>query len=407
MCMGKEYKMLVKRVSMSSGTTHSQVFSPTALTESENDKFEWYRGQLHAHTNVHDKSDVVQWYKQHGYDFAAVTDLNYATPVGGLKSVYDEPEQFLVMQGIETSTYYEGAIHDVMGYGGTPQKVRFDSVVSTVRDDFFEPETTQQPAESRGVTVPSEPAKETYKLQTARLSEAGCLPAIAHPNLTWAAGAEEILSVDPGVLSHFEMITTEPGMNDKGGGDHPSTMEIWDKVLSTGRTLYAIAADDSHHFERFGPEKRPVEGEMKTYAPSLPGRTSVFVRAQELSSNSILDGLRRGDFYSVKHELTLPIVFEKITVNENKIELQLPTDSKDIGWTSSIHNPTRYRTSFIGIKGDANPEIREDESEVLKIDESNTPSYSFTGSELYVRARVDGSDGAVAWTQPVFLNKRD
>jgi len=382
------------------------VFSPTALTESDSNSCEWYRGQLHAHTNVHDKSDVVQWYKEHGYDFVAVTDLNYATPVEGLKSVYDEPEQFMIMHGIETSTYHDGKIHDVMGYGGTPRKVRFESVVSPVRDDFSEPTTTQQPAESRAVTVPSEPATETYILQATRLADAGCLPALAHPNLTWAASAEEILAVDSDILSHFEMITTEPGMNDNGGGGHPSTMEIWDAVLSTGRTLYAIAADDSHHFDRLGPETRPVEGELRTHAPSLPGRTSVFVRAPELSTEAILNGIERGDFYSVRHKLTLPIVFEKITVDETGIRLQLPTDSKDIGWTSNTHNPTRYRTTFIGVEGEATDEIRDDASAVLKTDTSSTPSYSFTGSELYVRARVEGSDGAVAWTQPVFLDGR-
>jgi len=391
---------------MPSETTNSRVFSPAALTESENDKFEWYRGQLHAHTNVHDKSDVVQWYKEHGYDFVAVTDLNYATPVEGLGSVYNEPEQFLVMQGIETSTSHDGKIHDVMGYGGTPRKVRFDSVVSPVRDDFFDPATTQQPAESRAVTVPSEPATETYTLQATRLAEAGCLPALAHPNFTWAASAEDILAVDSDVLSHFEMITTEPGMNDNGGGGHPSTMEMWDEVLSTGRTLYAIAADDSHHFDRLGPETRPVEGEMRTHAPSLPGRTSVFVRAHELSTEAILEGIERGDFYSVRHKLTLPIEFEEIAVDETGIRLGLPTDSKDIGWTSDTHNPTRYRTTFIGTKKKATDDSQENTAEVLQTDTSSTPSYSFTGSELYVRARVEGSDGAVAWTQPVFLDGR-
>lgn len=392
---------------MSSGTTSPHVFSPSALTESDSTDFEWYRGQLHAHTNVHDKSDVVQWYKEHGYDFVAVTDLNYATPIDGLQSVYNEPEQFIIMQGIETSTYHDGKIHDVMGYGGTPRKVQFESVVSPVRDDFSEPATTQQPAESRAVTVPSEPAKETYTLQATQLAEAGCIPALAHPNLTWAASAEEILAVDADVLSHFEMITTEPGMNDKGGGGHPSTMEIWDEVLSTGRTLYAIAADDSHHFDRVGPETRPVEGEMRTHAPSLPGRTSVFVRARELSTEAILNGIERGDFYSVRHELTLPIEFDEIAVDETGIRLQLPTESKDIGWTSNTHNPTRYQTSFIGVETSQTDNIQKDTSKVLKTDTSSSPSYSFTGRELYVRARVEGSDGAVAWTQPVFLDGRD
>lgn len=57
-------------------------------------------------------------------------------------------------------------------------------------------------------------------------------------------------------------------------------------------------------------------------------------------------------------------------------------------------NPTLYRTFFVGKGG-----------EVLKRDESLRPSYEFKGDEFYVRARVHGSDGAVLWTQPVFVRK--
>jgi hypothetical protein len=42
----------------------------------------------------------------------------------------------------------------------------------------------------------------------------------------------------------------------------------------------------------------------------------------------------------------------------------------------------------------------------LKVDESRSPSYRFKGNELYVRARVQDSDGGVAWTQPVFVRRR-
>jgi hypothetical protein len=36
------------------------------------------------------------------------------------------------------------------------------------------------------------------------------------------------------------------------------------------------------------------------------------------------------------------------------------------------------------------------------VDESLNPSYLFTGTELYVRAKIVNSDGHIAWTQPVF-----
>ena len=359
----------------------TRLFSPT---ESVGDDCEWYRGQLHIHTNVHDKADIVQWYKAHGYNFAVLTDLNYATPVEGVKTLYDKPGEYITVPGIETSTYYEGTIHDVMGYGGEPATVQSD--------------------EDRSVTVPSEPASETYQRQVEMIAEAGTTPAMAHPNLTWAAGAEELLDIDPDLMRHFEMITTEPGMNDAGGGGYPSTTELWDQVLSTGRELYAIASDDSHHFDRVGPETRHFEGEMRMTAPSLPGRTSVFVYAAELSVDAVMGALDRGDFYAVRHGLTMPIEFTHLEVDESGIELGLPTGSKDIGWTTDEDNPTRYRTQFIGVRGETTDEPV-DRAEVLKEDESTTPSYTFDGDELYVRARVDGSDGATAWTQPVFLDE--
>lgn len=39
---------------------------------------------------------------------------------------------------------------------------------------------------------------------------------------------------------------------------------------------------------------------------------------------------------------------------------------------------------------------------MLKVDESSSPSYELAPGDLYVRARITNSDGAVAWTQPVF-----
>lgn len=358
------------------------VFSPSQTTDT--DGSQWYRGQLHIHTNEHDKTEIVKWYKNHGYNFAVLTDLNYATPVSGLKSVYDKPGEFITIPGIETSTYYNGTIHDVMGYGGKPKRV--------------------QSSKNRSVDIKSEPANTTYRKQIAMLSEAGCIPAIAHPNLTWAAGADELLEMDSDKLSHFEMITTEPGMNDNGGGGAPSTIEIWDQVLSTGRAMYAIASDDSHHFDRIGPETHHEQGEAKSYAPSLPGRTSVYVKSNELSVPAITQAIRRGDFYSVKHPLTLPIEFEKIAVDENGIDLELPKVSKDIGWTSDEYNSVRYTTEFIGVKGDAVAKAdAADHSELLKTDTSYSPQYEFDGDELYVRACVYDSDGATAWTQPVFV----
>jgi hypothetical protein len=52
----------------------------------------------------------------------------------------------------------------------------------------------------------------------------------------------------------------------------------------------------------------------------------------------------------------------------------------------------KYTTEFIGANG-----------AVLARTGANPAAYTLRGDELYVRARVTDSGGAVAWIQPVFV----
>jgi hypothetical protein len=340
----------------------------------------WWRGQVHIHTNLTKPAAAVSWYRYHGYQFAILTDLNYSTPVDGLKAVYDAPGRFIVIPGIELSVEVPepgDRIHDTMGYGGNPRNIW-----------EFRDETTNS------IRLPREPAADTYNRQARLIRAAGGIPAIAHPNLTWSCTVEDILKTDPSLIKHFEVSTSEPGMNDRGGGGHPSTEEMWDQVLSTGRVLYGVAADDSHHFDHFDPQTFFAEAKPFTIYPALPGRSSIYVQAETLTADAIIAAIDRGDFYSVRHDLTAPIEFQSYDAGEKGIRIKLSDKGTDIGWALPGKNPRRYHTYFIGEGG-----------RVLKHDESLSPSYESRGDELYVRARVEGSDGAVAWTQPVFVRK--
>jgi hypothetical protein len=75
---------------------------------------------------------------------------------------------------------------------------------------------------------------------------AGGLPIAAHPNLTYAVTAADLVASDQTRGPRFfELWNTEPGMNNLGGGGKPSTEQIWDEVLSSGRTIYATACFSS------------------------------------------------------------------------------------------------------------------------------------------------------------------
>jgi hypothetical protein len=323
----------------------------------------WYKGAVHAHANwgvpqlpTTSPDVVVRWYREHNYNFVAVTDLNYYTPPEGLKALFDAPGRFLVMPGIEPS---KGPIQPG------------NKIVDTIGIGINGPVDLPQ-----GDTVPA-----VLDSEAKAIRRAGGLPIAAHPNLTYALTAKDLLASDQtSGPRFFEVWNTEPGMNNLGGGGKPSTEQIWDEVLSTGRVMYATAVDDSHHFYEF------ISSRGAGSPLSNPGKAWIEVRAGELSVRAILEAMNRGDFYA-----STGVVLEFYEVTSSAIRIGLSDRTLDLGWSLPGANPQLYRTDFIGKGG-----------EVLRHDETLKPVYEFTGKELYVRAKITNSEGQVAWTQPVF-----
>jgi hypothetical protein len=302
---------------------------------------------------------VVRWYREHNFNFVAVTDLNYYTPPEGLKALFDAPGRFLVVPGTELSKdpiQPGNKIVDTIGIGvhGSAERPQGDTVTAVLED------------EARSIRA------------------VGGLPIAAHPNLTYALTPQDLLGSDkvPGPRL-FEVWNTEPGMNNLGGGGKPSTEQIWDAVLSSGRVMYGTAVDDSHHFYEF------VSAREFAVRLSNPGRAWIMVRAHELSVEALMEAMNRGDFYA-----TTGVVLDEYEVTSQRIRIVLNDRTHDLGWSAPGANPQLYRTEFIGKDG-----------KVLKRDETLEPNYEFTGSELYVRARITNSDAEVAWTQPVFFRR--
>src|SRR5688572_6489588 len=76
----------------------------------------WYKGQLHTHTLNSDgdstPDDVVRWYREHGYNFVAITDHNYLTSIDGPNALHGADGKFLVMKGEEvTDRFGDKPIH--------------------------------------------------------------------------------------------------------------------------------------------------------------------------------------------------------------------------------------------------------------------------------------------------------
>ena len=192
------------------------------------------------------------------------------------------------------------------------------------------------------------------------------VPHINHPNFGWSLDAEILSQVKNDRL--IEIFNGHPWVHNHGGGDSRSVEETWDVLLTGGMRIYGIAVDDAHHFtEEFSARR------------SNPGRGWVMVRASALDAAAILASMEAGRFYA-----STGVVLDDVVVSPTRMEIHI-----------RVHDSHKYRTEFIGSGGT-----------VLLTTGTNPAVYQLSGNEAYVRARVRDSSGALAWVQPVFVQRQ-
>ena len=296
----------------------------------------WAKGNTHTHTNQSDGDSppetAVEWYRGHGYNFLVISDHNKVVDPAEIS--ISSQDSFILIPGEEITTFF-----------GT-RPVHVNSLGSTVA---IQPET--------GTTMP-----DTIQRNVDAVLAAGGLPEVNHPNFGYAFDERDMAQVRR--FSLLEIYNGHPYVNNFGDADHLPVEQMWDVLLSSGRTIYGMAVDDTHSF--------------KTCVPSdaNPGRGWVMVRVEKLTPGDVLNGLKNGDFYS-----STGVELTDYSANSSEIRISI---RQSPGVT--------YSTDFIGLHG-----------KILKQIDGPIATYEFTGSksEAYVRAKVIASDGTVAWTQPV------
>jgi hypothetical protein len=219
--------------------------------------------------------------------------------------------------------------------------------------------------------VPPQPGSTVTEILQASIDAIraqGGIPLINHPNFRWAFTAREMLPLKSAAL--VEIASGHPTVNHAGDGLVPPTEQMWDELLSAGMRVFGVSVDDAHNFR-----------EEFTIDRSNPGRGWVVARAATLTRENILTALNTGQFY-VSTGVFLRDV--RSTATSLTVEIQ-----------SAADDPKRYQVSFIGKGG-----------RTLSVSRENPASYHFTGTEGYVRARIEDSGGLRAWTQPVFVETR-
>ena len=285
----------------------------------------WLKGNLHTHTSMSDgdstPAEMATWYRDHGYQFLVITDHDKVTNV-------EAPEGLVLIPREEvTDSLLRKSLH-----------------VNAI-----------------GLTRVVPPQRGTTKVEVLQrnidaVRAAGGIPLVNHPNFGWAFGAQELQQLKGVTL--LEIASGHPYVNAQGP---PSVEAMWDELLTSGKRVWGVAVDDSHHL------KRPWDTDV-----ALPGKAWVVVRAQKSDAKSILGALERGEFYA-----------------STGVELE------DFGPASvkvKEKNLAHYRIQFIGAKG-----------RVLQETADTWTSYKIRGDEGYVRVKVTDSNGRCAWTQPTFV----
>jgi len=193
------------------------------------------------------------------------------------------------------------------------------------------------------------------------------VPLINHPNYGWALTVKDMLPLQRTGL--LEIASGHPLVNHAGDGAVPSTEQMWDQLLSAGMRIFAVAVDDVHNFR-----------EEFTRDRANPGRAWVVARATALTREHIVASLNEGNFYASTGVALKDI---RATTDSLTVDVEPPAASG---------SPSRFRVVFIGREG-----------RVLSVANDNPARYAFTGTELYVRARIEDSNGLRAWTQPVLV----
>ena len=308
---------------------------------------QWYKGNTHTHTinsgGDSTPDDVAKWYRENGYDFLFITDHGMVTDVAPLNAILGGGGQFLVIRGEEVSSNFAGPAGEIF-----------------VHVNSLNPREAAKPAQGAS-------ARDTLQQNLDAVRAAGGLAQINHPNFMWQLNASDIAAVKGARL--MEIMNMHPLVNSFGAGPaFPGTEELWDQVLSRGVLIWGVASDDTHAL------KSGVSGETE----AKPGKGWIVVRARHLTADEIMQAIDKGDFYA-----STGVELRDYKVEGKKITVEIRGQDRYL---------MKYRTQFIGKDG-----------KVLQDGTANPAIYLIEGNEGYVRARITGSTGRMAWTQPVFV----
>lgn len=305
---------------------------------------DFLKGNTHTHTSRSDgklaPSEALGWYRDHGYDFVVLTDHNMIPIASDLRGI--ETARFTVIRGEEVT-------YNLRHLDGSSRPVHVNGLCL---------------AKKVPVARKLSPLEALRRAVFDVRKQEHAVAQVNHPNFRYAldfglirrAFRGEPLRRRPQLL---EIANQHPLVNNAGDARRPSVERLWDRLLSTGHRLYGVASDDMHDYEE-----------------TPPGQGWVQVASLERDERSICAALEAGHFYS-----STGAELNSIRVRESELVIEV-----------AGKEAREALTEFIGSGG-----------RLLATRKGPRASYSLSGGERYVRARVSLPSGKQAWVQPQFV----
>jgi hypothetical protein len=395
------------------------------LQAQESPAMRWWKGNLHTHSLWSDGDDfpemIAAWYVERDYNFLALSDHN--TLSAGLRwmpytaivaradeGILDRYKKRFGEEWVETRTVEASKAGDpqVLEIRLKPLNEFRCLVEQANQFIMIQGEEISDKAEGKPVhmnasnlqdviqPVGGETVRDVMRnnlrlvLEQEKSSGREILAHLNHPNFGYAVTAEDLASVLQ--ERFFEVYNGHPGVNQLGDKDHISIERMWDIANAIrltelgGEPLWGIATDDSHEYHG-----KPG---------SRPGRGWVMVRARYLTPEHLIRAMKAAEFYA-----SSGVVLDEVNFDSTAKTLSLKI--------SPVAGVT-FTTEFVAtLRGEKEGELPSADAigKVVATSTSLTPAYTFTGNEVYVRARVTSSEPAQdpsiqdqkqqAWTQPV------
>jgi len=370
-------------------------------------KQHWQKGNLHTHSFWSDGDDfpemIIKWYKNNDYQFIALSDHNTMASGDYWYRLKEKDNQNKVLEKyqkslgdwVETKIDSTGTLVRLKTFKEYQSKLEDPNSFLIIQSEEVTSSFENKPVHINVTNIKEkiEPFKgnSVFEVMQQTLDEVHAqrkkfnIPMFAHinhPNFGYGINVEDLKKLNG--ERFFELYNGHPSVNNEGDDMHMDLETMWDLInisyYNDKKTLLlGIATDDSHNYH------------VKSKNNSNTGRGWVMVNSKKLDTESLINAMEAGDFYS-----SSGVMLKQVFQDKEKLFIEVePKQGID------------YEIVFMGYRKGSYS------IEELKRVKGNSSSYTFQENDLFVRAKINSTDlkenppnlgeTKQAWVQPIIV----